>query len=121
LPNDYSGEVYSPPYLFKLDGTDATRPTITTAPASVTYGQSFAIATPNAAVIAKVTFIRLSSVTHATNMNQRLAYLPITTRDASSVTVTAPSGATLAPPGHYMMFLLDENGVPSVAKIVHIQ
>ena len=121
LQNDYSGEVYSPPYLFKLDGTDAIRPTITTAPASVTYGQRFAIATPNAAVIAKVTFIRLSSVTHATNMNQRLAYLPITTRDASSVTVTAPSGATLAPPGHYMMFLLDENGVPSVAKIVHIQ
>ena len=121
LQNDYSGEIFSPPYLFNLDGTDATRPTISTAPASVTYGQSFAIGTPNAAGIAKVTFIRLSSVTHATNMNQRLNYLPITTRDASSVTVTAPLRATLAPPGHYMMFVLDENGVPSVAKIVQIQ
>src|SRR3954447_2623170 len=121
LQDDYSGEVFSPPYLFNLDGTAATRPTITAAPGGVTYGQSFAIGTPNAAAIAKVTFIRLSSVTHATNMNQRLNYLPITTRNASSVTVTGPLGATLAPPGHYMMFLVDENGVPSVAKIVQIQ
>jgi WD40 repeat protein len=121
LQDDYSGEIFSPPYLFNLDGTPATRPTITKAPASVTYGQSFAIETPNPAAIAKVTFIRLSSVTHATNMNQRLNYLPITTRDASSITVTAPLRAALAPPGHYMVFLLDENGVPSVANIVQIQ
>jgi hypothetical protein len=121
LQDDYSGEIFSPPYLFNLDGTPATRPTITKAPASVTYGQSFAIETPNPAAIAKVTFIRLSSVTHATNMNQRLNYLPITTRDASSITVTAPLRAALAPPGHYMVFLLDENGVPSVAKIVQIR
>ena len=90
LQDDFTGEIFSPPYLFNLDGTAATRPTITTAPSSVTYGQSFAIESPNAAGIAKVTFIRLSSVTHATNMNQRLNYLPITARDASSVTVTAP-------------------------------
>jgi hypothetical protein len=121
LPNDYSAEVFSPPYLFKLDGTAATRPTISTAPAAVTYGQSFPIGTPNAPGIAKVTFIRLSSVTHATNMNQRLNALPITGRDASSITVTAPLSSDLAPPGHYLLFLLDENGVPSVARIVRIQ
>jgi hypothetical protein len=122
LQDDYTAEIFSPPYLFNLDGTPNTaRPTITKAPASVTYGQSFAIETPNPAGIAKVTFIRLSSVTHATNMNQRLNYLPITTRDASSITVTAPTKATLAPPGHYLLFVLDENGAPSVANIVQIR
>jgi hypothetical protein len=121
LQNDYTGEIFSPPYLFNLDGSAATRPTIITAPSSVTYGQSFAIGTPNAADIAKVTVVRLSSVTHATNMNQRLTSLPITNRDAASITVTAPLNGNLAPPGHYLMFLLDENGVPSVASIVQFQ
>jgi Domain of unknown function (DUF1929)/Divergent InlB B-repeat domain len=121
LQDDYSGEIFSPPYLFNLDGTPATRPAITSAPARVTYGQSFGVGTPDAAKIAKVTFIRLSSVTHATNMNQRLNYLPITARDGSSITVTAPLGATLAPPGHYLIFLLDGNGVPSVGEIVQIR
>ena len=54
-------------------------------------------------------------------MNQRLNYLPITARDASSITVTAPVSGNLAPPGHYLMFVLDENGVPSLAKVVRIQ
>jgi hypothetical protein len=120
LQNDYTGEIFSPPYLFNLDGSAATRPAVAFAPASVTYGQSFTIGTPNASSIAKVTFIRLSSVTHATNMNQRLNYLPITTRDAASLTVTAPLSGDLAPPGHYLMFVLDDNGVPSVARIVQI-
>ena len=107
-------EIYSPPYLFK-----GARPTITSAPAAVGYGQSFFVETADAASIAKVNWIRLPSVTHAFNQNQvinRLSY----SQAPGGLNVVAPSDANLAPPGHYMLFLLDGNGVPSVATIVRI-
>src|SRR5205814_5430641 len=62
-----SAEVYSPPYLF-----NGARPAITSAPANVTYGQSFFVGTPDAASVSKVTLIALSSVTHGFNMGQRI-------------------------------------------------
>jgi hypothetical protein len=122
MSDDYTGELYSPPYLFNVDGTPASRPAISSAPASVTYGQTFTVSTPDASTIAKVTWIRLSAVTHATNMNQRLNYLsfPAPAAGATSLSVTAPSSANLAPPGHYLLFLVNQQGTPSVAKIVRI-
>jgi Domain of unknown function (DUF1929) len=119
LSDDFTAELYSPPYLFTLDGTAATRPAITSAPASVAYGQTFSVGTPNAADIAKVTWIRLSTVTHSTNMSQRLNYLSFTA-GGTTLSVTAPTSRNLAPPGHYMLFLVNQEGVPSVAKIVQI-
>ena len=121
LSDDSTAEILSPPYLFNLDGTLAARPAISSAPATVGYGQTFSVATPNAAAIAKVTWIRLSTVTHANNMNQRLNYLAFTAPNASTLSVTAPASSSLAPPGHYMLFILNGNGVPSVATIIRIQ
>lgn len=106
-------ELYSPPYLFK-----GPRPLITSAPTTVTYNQSFFVETPDAANVTAVTWIRLGSVTHAFNMHQRINALTFSS-GASGLTVTAPASANLAPPGHYMLFLL-MNGVPSVAKIIRI-
>jgi len=120
-PKLYSGgvdnwnvEIFSPPYLFK-----GPRPTIASAPNGLSYGQTFSLQTPNAANITDVTFVRLSSVTHGFNMNQRFSRLSFT-RTGDSLTVTAPSNRNLTPPGHYMMFILNSNGVPSIAKIVQI-
>jgi galactose oxidase-like protein/fibronectin type III domain protein/glyoxal oxidase-like protein len=107
-------EIFSPPYLFK-----GTRPSITSAPTSVNYGQTFLVQTPNATSIAKVTWIRLPSVTHAFDMNQRINRLSFS-QATGGLNVTAPSNPNLCPPGHYMLFILDGNGVPSVAKIVQI-
>jgi len=110
-----SAEIYSPPYLFK-----GARPAISSAPANVNYGQTYFVGTPDAASIARVTWVRLSSVTHARNMNQRfdtLAFAPA----AGGLSVTAPPNANVCPPGHYMLFLLNSSGVPSVASIVHIE
>ena len=73
-----------------------------------------------AGTIARATWIRLSSVTHAFNQNQRMNNLTISVSGASSILVTAPASANLAPPGHYMLFLIDANGVPSVARIIRI-
>jgi hypothetical protein len=119
LTDDYTAEIFSPPYLFKLDGTTATRPTVSGAPTQVGYGASFAVTVTSAAPIARVTWVRLSTVTHATNMNQRMNYLSFTA-NGSTLTITAPGSANLAPPGHYMLFVVDANGVPSVASIVRI-
>ena len=107
-----SGEIYSPPYLFR-----GPRPAITSAPATVSYGQAFTVQTPDASRIAKVVLMRLSSVTHGFNWNQR--YVPVNfTVGTGSLSVTAPANANQAPPGYYMLFIVDTNGVPSVATMV---
>ncbi len=109
-----SAEIYSPPYLF-----NGTRPSITSAPSSVKYGQAFFVATPNAASIGQVTWIRLGSVTHSFNQNQRLNHLQFA-QASGGLNITAPASGNLAPPGHYMLFLVNSNGVPSVASIIQI-
>ena len=118
LTDDFTAELFSPPYLFSLDGSPAARPVIGSAPGSVSYGEAFTVGTANTENIEKITWIRLSTVTHSTNMNQRLNYLTFTRPNASTLSVTAPTDRNLAPPGHYMLFLVDQNGVPSVARIV---
>lgn len=110
-----SFEIFSPPYLF-----GGPRPQITGAPGITSYGRSFFVQTPDPANIREVALVRLGSVTHAFDQNQAFITLGPPTQVAGGINVTAPAGPTLAPPGHYMMFLLDNSGVPSVAKIIHI-
>ena len=107
-------EIYSPPYLFQ-----GPRPTITTAPNAVTYGQSFTVNTPDAASISLVTLLRLGSVTHAFDMDQRILR-PAFSQATGALNITAPSDPNLCPPGYYMLFILNSAGVPSVAAIMRI-
>ena len=111
-PSYLDAQFYSPPYLFK-----GPRPTITSAPATVGYGASFFVGTPNGAAISAVNFLKLGAVTHAFDANQRILKLTFQ-QTAGGLTVQAPANAMLATPGHYMLFILDGNGVPSVASIV---
>lgn len=115
----FQQEIFTPPYLFNPDGTLATRPLITSAPDSFGYGTQFLVGSPSAANIAKVTMVRLSSVTHSVNMNQRINHLPFT-RVSAGLRVIAPADGNEAPPGHYMLFIINRAGVPSVAKIIKI-
>jgi Domain of unknown function (DUF1929)/Bacterial Ig domain len=115
-----NAEVFSPPYLFQADGTLAPRPVIDAAPASTTYGAAMEIATGNPASISKVALVRLGAVTHSVDMEQR--YIPLSfTAGATSLTATAPANANVAPPGPYMLFIINANGVPSVARMVSVQ
>jgi galactose oxidase len=107
-------QVFSPPYLFK-----GARPAISSAPDVLGYGQGFTISTAQASSIAQVTLVRLASVTHAFDENQRFLQMSFQA-SAGSLAVTAPANPNLAPPGHYMMFLVNSQGVPSVAKIVRL-
>jgi hypothetical protein len=110
-----SAEVYSPGYLFK-----GARPVITSAPSTVTYGQPFFVTTADAAQISRVNLLRLSSVTHAFNMEQRISRLAFSAA-ANGLNVAGPTDANLSPPGHYMLFILNGSGVPSVANIVRVE
>ena len=108
-------EIFSPPYLFK-----GPRPVMGGAPAQLGYGQRFRVQSAQAAGIGQVTLIRLSAVTHAFNMDQRLNVLPFTP-GAGVLDITAPASANLAPPGFYMLFLVDANGVPSVGSVLQLR
>ena len=110
----YNYELYSPPYLFK-----GPRPTISAAPTIVTYDDTFFLETPEGADIQNVTWISLGSVTHAFNENQRINHLAFS-QTTGGLSVTTPSDANLATPGYYMLFILNENGVPSVAHIIQL-
>ncbi|MBI3874634.1 MAG: DUF1929 domain-containing protein [Verrucomicrobia bacterium] len=109
-----NAEFFSPPYLFK-----GARPTISAAPNTTTYGQTFSVQTPDAANVANVNWIRIGDITHNFNQNQHINRLAFT-KTATGVQVTAPASSVLAPPGHYLLFLLNSNGVPSIAKIIQI-
>jgi Domain of unknown function (DUF1929) len=117
--SDRSHEFFWPPYLFNTDGTLARRPKIVNAPSSVRYGQRIRISTPDAGSISKVTWVRLGSVTHADNMNQRSMTLTFT-RSGDTLLVNAPENGNVAPPGHYMLFAINSNGTPSTARIIRI-
>jgi hypothetical protein len=108
-------EIYSPPYLFK-----GPRPTISSAPTTVAYGQAFQVQSPDAGSVTKVSFIRLGSVTHAFDESQRFLSLSYTV-SGNALTVTAPASGNLAPPGHYLLSLVNGEGVPSVSKIIQIR
>jgi len=113
-PNERSHEIFHPPYLYR-----GARPVITDAPATVSYGQDFLVQTPNGAQITEVRWIHLGTVTHAFDQSARANKLAFA-RANGGVTVTAPASPNAAPPGHYLLFILNRNGVPSTAKIVRV-
>jgi len=112
-------EIYQPPYLFTSTGALATQPTITSAPSSISYGKTFTVQTPNASTISSVVLVRNGAVTHAFGMDQRLVGMNFSV-GSGSLTVTAPPNGNIAPPGYYMLFILNSSGVPSVAQMVQL-
>ena len=113
-------EIYSPAYLFKADGTTATRPAIGSAPpTAIGYGQAFQIQTLDAASVQSVVLVRPGAQTHAFDMDQRLVRMSFTP-GSDQLTVTAPPNGNIAPPGYYMLFILNAAGVPSHAKFVQL-
>ena len=108
-------EIYSPPYLFR-----GARPSVTGVTGTPGYGQVVTVQTPDGASITKVNLIRFGSVTHAYDEGQRL--VPLTfSQTADGISVNLPSSRNNAPPGPYMLFLVNNNGVPSIGQIMRLQ
>jgi hypothetical protein len=111
---NHNVSIYTPPYLLK-----GTRPTITSViDTEWEYGDTQRITVDRP--IAKAELIRPAAVTHSSDPNQRFVDLPLSV-DGDNVDLNVTSNPDLAPPGWYMLFAVDANGVPSVAKWVHLQ
>ena len=104
-------EVYLPPYLYDSTGARAVQPRLTSAPAQIDIGETFFVEFTDAADISRVTMVKTASVTHSWNMEQRFVELTFV-RDGSRLRMQAPTTAADAPPGFWMLFALNENGVP---------
>jgi hypothetical protein len=122
-----TAEIYSPPYLFNDDGSLATRPVITKAPDKIRYGRTFEIEVAEGTPIKSVAIVRTGLPTHSQYANIRyikLAFIPNDPQEGPSgtdrLTVHAPAVPAQAVPGDYMLFVIDENGIPSVAKHVRV-
>jgi hypothetical protein len=117
-------EFYEPPYCFKPD--NASRPVIDAVRRGgarterIRYGQTFKVVTPQAASIRKVSFMRPGAPTHHTDSEQRYVKLSFTA-GTGELTVTAESDPKVAPPGYYMLWIVDDQGRPcKEAKFIHL-
>jgi galactose oxidase len=110
--NHSDAEIFSPPYLFK-----GTRPTLSNVPGTVGYTRDFNVqASGN---VTQFSLIRLSSVTHSVNTDQRFKRVNFR-KSGTTYTLNLQSDANITPPGYYMLFALNNNGVPSVSKILKV-
>ncbi len=114
-------EVINPPYLPE---SPINRPTIETFPPSISYRSSFEVTITdnnnNADGIKTASLIRLSSTTHNNNMDQRCIMLSIMDRTDETLRFLAPNDGSWAPPGYYMLFVVNNDGIPSIGEIIQM-
>ena len=117
VTSEYRAQLYTPDYLH----TEKPHPVITTAPAEVPYATNFTISFSNVTTVDRVVLNRLASSTHGQRFDQRQVVLACDQGAGSGSTNCAtPPNSTIAPPGQYMLFILNQ-GVPSVAEYVTLQ
>jgi hypothetical protein len=108
-------EIFRPWYFF-----ETTRPEITNLPDDVIYNEKFKIRYSHSKAINKVLMIKPSSVTHSLNTEQRLVELELLSKSMNEIEIKSPPTGLIAPPGYYMIFLIDEERIPSKSKFVRI-
>ncbi|WP_031509509.1 galactose oxidase early set domain-containing protein [Streptomyces megasporus] len=113
--------LYSPPYLSK-----GPRPRIALSASEWTYGTENRITVSGGERITKAALIRPEAVTHSSDPNQRYVDLPMTVHGeapggGTEIGLNLTDNPNLAPPGWYMLFVADANGVPSVARWVRVE
>lgn len=108
-------EIFSPPYL-----SAGARPVIANAPAAAAYGAALSVDTPDVATVVSVVLMRPTALTHHTDAGQRYVKLRILATTPTSISVRMPGNGFVAPPGFYMLFLLNSNGVPSQASWIRL-
>lgn len=116
--NHFNVQILTPPYLVNPDGTPAPRPAIQSAPATAALGSTIAVTADR--TVAAFALLRMSSVTHSVNNEQRRIPLSFTTLDKRTYSLKVPADPGVAVPGYYMLFALNENGVPSKAVPIRI-
>jgi galactose oxidase len=111
-------QYYSPGYLFTPSGLTASRPVITSAPITATYNAQINVTASGG--VTRFVLVRMGSVTHSINNDQRRIPVTISSQSGTSFTLKTPATSGIATPGYYMLFGLDASGVPSKAAIIKI-
>ena len=116
--NHLNGQIFTPPYLLNADGSLRTRPSISSAPANATHGSTIMVTTNSPTP--RFALVRMSAVTHSVNNDQRRVPLTPTTTNGTTYTLAIPDNG-IALPGNYLLFALNDQDTPSVAKIINIK
>jgi hypothetical protein len=112
---NYSLEVYSPPYLFK-----GPRPVIEDVGSGrAGYDQDLFVQVDRPADITEARLVALGAITHHTDTGRAID-LPILSRGDYWLGLRTPASGNVAPPGWYMLFVVDGAGVPSVGRFIHV-
>lgn len=120
--------IYTPSYL-----QEGTRPSVSAVDGQANvlegsvmkttqweYGTEHQLSYSSPSAIKSAVLIRPAAVTHSSDPNQREVALELTGGGSGSMNVRLPSNPNITPPGYYMLFLVDSQGVPSVAQWVHV-
>jgi hypothetical protein len=114
-----NGEIFYPPYLFDSNGNFAQRLSIGNMGDKFGYNHNVSVPYYGGGQVKRVTLVRNGAVTHSFDVGQRFLELPFTVQNGA-VEVIMPNSPNIAPPGYYMLFLINEAGVPSVGKILNL-
>lgn len=112
---DPSFEILTPPYL---DPDLGARPSIRFASKGMQYGSAYPVKVRGD--VAEVVLVRLPSMTHVTDGDQRAVALEFEVGSGGVLEVAAPPNGNVAPPGYYYLFAMSPRGVPSMARIVQV-
>jgi hypothetical protein len=86
----------------------------------VAWGDEFGIASTDPGA-SRAVLVAPGAPTHGLDMQQRHVELQVTRDlDGQGLDVKAPPTGGVAPPGYYMLFILNGDGVPSVAHWIKL-
>jgi hypothetical protein len=117
-------EIFTPPYLESSNPRPAINSITTNQTSGQSFGQPFTVSlgsSVGAWNIRSATLIAPGAVTHAFDQSQRAINLEITNRNSAGLTLKAPPNGKVAPPGYYMLFIVSDQGVPSISKFIKLQ
>jgi galactose oxidase len=121
--NHYDAQLYTPPYLLTESGAERERPDFASdLPDELRVGSQLSFNTTRE--IEDVSLVRISSASHTVNTDQRRVPLHLThiaSGQSHEYQVTLPDDAGILIPGYWMMFIMDSNGTPSIAKTILIK
>ena len=120
-PADHpDAQVFSPGSHFNSDGSLASRPVISSSTTEVGYGGTLNVQVASVDAIDRFNLIRMSTVTHSINTDQRLVPVSFTDQGGGSYSLDMPASGSIAPPGYYMLYAIDADGTPSESHVIRI-